>query len=108
MEYTFFVTVGSLFFLGVCSKTLESAESIDLRPDDPVFVQLGKYGFQAMIGKDDKVRMPKYDGLIQDQEIVAALSYIKSRWPAKVRKIHDKINADYRQNKKMENKGNGL
>jgi len=74
---------------------------------DELLYQLTKYGFAAMIGSDYKVSMPVYDGIITDQEIIAALSYIKSTWPADVRQIHDRINADYRLNKAMENHKSG-
>lgn len=74
-------------------------------PDELLF-NLTKYGFQAMIGKEYKVSMPVYEGLLSDAEIIAALSYIKSTWPSEIKEIHDKINADYKLNKKMENMGN--
>jgi hypothetical protein len=51
--------------------------------------------------------MPIYDGLLKDEEIIAALSYIKSTWPDDVRQIHDKINADYKLNNAMENSKSG-
>jgi mono/diheme cytochrome c family protein len=73
-------------------------------PDDLLF-NLTKYGFNAMIGRDYKVSMPVYEGVLSDAEIIAALSYIKSTWPADVRQIHDKINADYKLNKVMESMG---
>ena len=37
--------------------------------------------------------MPAYKGVLIDEEIVAVLSYIKSRWPQEVRVRHDAINA---------------
>ncbi len=73
-------------------------------PDDLLF-NLTKYGFKAMIGRDYKVSMPVYEDVLSDPEIIAALSYIKSTWPADVRQIHDKINADYKLNKAMESMG---
>ena len=57
-----------------------------------------------MIGSDYKVSMPIYDNVLKDEEIIAALSYIKSTWPDDVRQIQDKINADYKLNNAMENK----
>ena len=29
----------------------------------------------------------------RDEEIIAVLSYIKSTWPSKIKKIHDQINS---------------
>ena len=69
--------------------------------------KLTKYGFAAMIGSDYKVSMPIYDDMLKDEEIIAALSYIKSTWPGDVRQIHDKINAEYKLNNPMENSQRG-
>ena len=74
---------------------------------DALLFKLTKYGFAAMIGSDYKVSMPIYDGLLKDEEIIAALSYIKSTWPDDVRQIHDKINDDYKLNNAMENSKSG-
>tara|TARA_B100000085_G_C18246205_1_gene391996 strand:+ start:166 stop:432 length:267 start_codon:yes stop_codon:yes gene_type:complete len=51
-----------------------------------------KYGFMAMIKDDYKVMMPVYDGILSNDEIIASLSYIKSKWPEEVIEIHNKIN----------------
>ena len=56
--------------------------------------KLTKYGFAAMIGSDYKVIMPICDDVLKNEEIIAALSYIKSTWPDDFRQIHDKINDD--------------
>ena len=74
---------------------------------DALLYKLTKYGFAAMIGSDYKVSMPIYDDVLKDEEIIAALSYIKSTWPDDVRQIHDKINADYKLNNAMENSNSG-
>ena len=74
---------------------------------DALLFKLTKYGFAAMIGSDYKVSMPIYDDVLKDEEIIAALSYIKSTWPDDVRQIHDKINADYKLNNAMENSKSG-
>jgi hypothetical protein len=36
--------------------------------------------------------MPSYNNLLSDREIVAALSFIKSTWSARIKLQHDKIN----------------
>ena len=74
---------------------------------DALLFKLTKYGFAAMISSDYKVSMPIYDDVLKDEEIVAALSYIKSTWPDDVRQIQDKINADYKLNNAMENSKSG-
>ena len=63
---------------------------------DEMLFNLSKYGFKAMINDDYKVRMPVYDCILSDKEIIASLSYIKSTWPDKVIEIHDKINDNYK------------
>jgi S-disulfanyl-L-cysteine oxidoreductase SoxD len=42
--------------------------------------------------KDYKTRMPVFGGTLSDKDIVAVLSYIKSRWPEDVRRRHDQLN----------------
>ena len=37
--------------------------------------------------------MPGFADQLADEDIIAALSYIKSRWPEKIRRVHDRINA---------------
>lgn len=51
-----------------------------------------KYGVQVVAGPDYKSDMPAFEKVLSDREIVAALSYIKAQWPAKVRATHDEIN----------------
>ena len=38
------------------------------------------------------IYMPKDKNILSDKEIISVLSYIKSTWPNKVKKIHDQIN----------------
>ncbi|MCC9623048.1 cytochrome c [Thalassospira sp. MA62] len=64
---------------------------------DAVLFELTKYGPAAMAGDGYKSAMPGYDGVLTDEEIIAALSYIKSRWPDDVVARHDQINAAARQ-----------
>ena len=60
-------------------------------PDDYLFL-MTKYGLEEIIGQEYPNNMPAYNNLLSDQEIVAALSYIKSTWSIKVRLQHDQIN----------------
>ncbi|MBA3448852.1 MAG: cytochrome c [Pseudaminobacter sp.] len=39
-----------------------------------------------------ETRMPAFDGLLTDEEIVSVLSFIKARWPEQVRRRHDEMN----------------
>ena len=45
--------------------------------------------------KDYKTRMPAFRETLSDDDIVAALSYIKSRWPEDMRRRHDQLNRAY-------------
>ena len=61
-------------------------------PDTYLF-SMTKYGIERMIGKTYPNNMPAYDGDLTDEEIIAALSNIKSTWPKSVQLKHDQINA---------------
>jgi mono/diheme cytochrome c family protein len=37
--------------------------------------------------------MPAYAGVLGDDDIIAVLSWIKSQWPAEIRRRHDEMNA---------------
>jgi mono/diheme cytochrome c family protein len=58
---------------------------------------LTKQGPAALVGQGYQSDMPAYEGVLGDREIVAVLSYIKSRWPAEIRRRHDEIDAAARQ-----------
>ncbi len=61
-------------------------------PDQALF-EMTKYGMQRFAGRDYRTAMPAYQKTLTDDEIIAVMSYIKSRWPASVRRQHDMINA---------------
>jgi len=61
---------------------------------DRQLFELTKHGLGAMLGDTSfKSRMPAYDGVLNDREIIAVLSYIKSRWPKETQARHNKINS---------------
>lgn len=60
--------------------------------DDQLLFKLTKFGLKSLAGEDYNTRMPAYDGLLTDEEIVAALSFIKSQWPEDVQRRHDQFN----------------
>ncbi|NDV89326.1 c-type cytochrome [Aurantimonas aggregata] len=60
---------------------------------DEVLFNVTKNGLAAYAGPNYRTRMPKFGGVLTDEEIVAVLSYIKSRWSREVRKRHDALNA---------------
>ena len=59
---------------------------------DELLFKITKLGTASIAGPDYKTRMPAYADVLSDEEIVAVLSYIKSRWPKQIRKRHDRMN----------------
>ena len=41
---------------------------------------------------DYNTRMPAFEGVLDDDEIVAVLSFIKAQWPDDIRRRHDLLN----------------
>lgn len=65
-------------------------------PDELLF-RITKFGVASVAGQKDYVSaMPAYEGVLNDDEIVAVLSWIKAQWPADIRRKHDQINAGSR------------
>ena len=60
---------------------------------DPYLFLITKYGIEEMIGKSYPNNMPVFEDKLTDDEIIAALSYIKSTWPSRIQLKHDQINA---------------
>ena len=59
---------------------------------DEVLFNITKHGIERYAGPGYRSSMPAYEGILSDEEIVAVLSYIKSRWPKEVQAQHDLIN----------------
>ena len=53
--------------------------------------EMTKYGIQKFAGPDYKTDMPAFEKKLTDAEIIAVLSYIKSRWPSDVRARNTKM-----------------
>ena len=60
--------------------------------DDYLF-SMTKNGIENMIGKKYPNNMPVYKEQLSDEQIIAALSYIKSTWSRRIQRQHDQINA---------------
>lgn len=58
---------------------------------DKVLFNLTKYGPQFVAGPNYESDMPAFDGVLSDDEIIAALSYIKSTWNMRERETQDEI-----------------
>jgi mono/diheme cytochrome c family protein len=64
-------------------------------PDQLLF-NITKFGVvKAANLKDYKTSMPAFEGVLSDDDIIAVLSFIKSRWPEDVRRRHDGLNRAY-------------
>jgi mono/diheme cytochrome c family protein len=60
--------------------------------DDETLFALTKYGLSALVGRSIPTDMPAYEGVLSDEQIRAALAYIKSRWPEDIRRRQDEMN----------------
>ena len=70
-------------------------------PDEYLF-SMTKYGIERMIGEKYRNKMPAYETILSDEEIIAALSYIKSTWPPQIQRQHDRMNKRAILNRKQE------
>ncbi|MBL4725708.1 MAG: cytochrome c [Rhizobiaceae bacterium] len=67
---------------------------------DNLLFNLTKFGIAEIAGlKDHKTSMPIYEEVLDDAEIIAVLSYIKSTWPKAIRDRHDQLNQRTRKAK---------
>lgn len=65
---------------------------------DDVLFGITKYGVGKFAGLDDyKSSMQPFEGVLSDDDIIAVLSYVKSRWPDQIRRRHDQMNAQNAQ-----------
>lgn len=64
---------------------------------DALLFALTKYGPATLAGDGYQSAMPGFKDSLTDEEIIASLSYIKSRWPEEVIARHDQINRSARQ-----------
>ena len=61
---------------------------------DELLFRITKFGNAALVGGGYRSNMPGFGKALSDADIIAVLSYIKSTWPAEVRKKQDSINAN--------------
>lgn len=64
-------------------------------PDAQLFA-ITKFGLAPIAGADYATDMPAFEGTLTDAEILAALAYIKSRWPERIRVHQAGIDAQAR------------
>jgi mono/diheme cytochrome c family protein len=59
---------------------------------DAVLFEITKFGMQRFAGPDYKSTMPAFEGRLSDDDLLAVLSFIESRWSPDIRRRHDAIN----------------
>ena len=60
--------------------------------NDALLFKITKLGTKAIAGDDYETDMNGFGEVLSDGEIIAILSFIKSTWPAKIQKAHDRMN----------------
>ena len=61
---------------------------------EKLLFNLTKFGLAEVAGlKDHKTNMPVYKDVLSDADIIAVLSYIKSRWPKDLQDRHTEMSA---------------
>lgn len=59
---------------------------------DSVLFEITKFGVQRFAAPNYKTAMPVFEGRLSDDDILAVLSFIASRWSPDIRQRHDGIN----------------
>lgn len=59
---------------------------------DSQLFRMTKYGPAESAGGSNQSDMPAFADILSDGQIIAVLSYIKSRWPAELRASQDRTN----------------
>lgn len=60
--------------------------------DDETLLNITMFGLEKYAGPDYKTDMPKYAGVLSNQQALSVLAYIKSTWPAEVQARQASIN----------------
>ncbi|MEX2643065.1 MAG: c-type cytochrome [Acetobacterales bacterium] len=63
---------------------------------DEVLFEYTKFGGRRFVGESGKSGMPGFGALLDDHRIWAAIAYIKSTWPAEIRKHQARLGAQER------------
>ncbi|MFZ8939555.1 MAG: c-type cytochrome [Burkholderiaceae bacterium] len=64
---------------------------------DGYLVAVTTHGLEKVLGQTYPNDMPAYGDTLSQDDVVAVLSYIKSRWSPAVRARHDQVNAQYQR-----------
>lgn len=57
--------------------------------------EITKYGTEAVVGGGYRSNMMGFENILTDDQILAALAYIKSTWPSRILQRHDELDAAY-------------
>lgn len=60
--------------------------------DDQTLIQITKFGLEKFAGANYRTDMPKYTGVLSDEQVLAVLAYIKSTWPKHVQERQSGMN----------------
>lgn len=66
--------------------------------NDELLFKITKLGTAVVAGGGYESDMMAFKDQMNDEEIIAVLSYIKSTWPENIRKRHDQMNGNNRKN----------
>ncbi len=66
-------------------------------PDEQLFL-ITKYGTETLVGNGYRSRMQGFGDVLDDQDILNVLAYIKSTWPGPVAENHNQRNMQAAQN----------
>lgn len=76
---------------------------------DDLLFEIVKYGAATVIGDPDyRTKMPVYNGILSDDEIVAVLSFIKNTWPEEQRLWQEKVNPNVTGTRLPDNNGSSI
>lgn len=65
---------------------------------DRLLFDITKLGVAEAANLEDyQTRMPAFEGVLTNEEIIAVLSFIKAQWPEGVRERHDEMNRRFQQ-----------
>ncbi|MFY0311994.1 c-type cytochrome [Leisingera sp. D0M16] len=60
---------------------------------DAQLLEITRHGVAQLVGNGYRSRMGGYAGVLTEEEMLAVLAYIKSRWPAEIIARHNQINS---------------
>ncbi len=59
---------------------------------DEELVAITRHGIEPFAPEGYRSTMPAFDGVLDEAEIRAVIAYIKSHWPAEIRRLQERLN----------------